>query len=92
MQVNNVNGLLVSLARFYELYLGKFADYNLTVSEAMKKNLAEIAPAVARQPIYVLYDRATPKFKFVKSLEDKYDLFKKIDLEGQVELTNPELI
>ena len=40
MQVNNVNRHLISFARKYELWFGRFGDQHLTVSEAMKKNLA----------------------------------------------------
>jgi len=46
----------------------------LTVSDAMRKNLAEIAPAIGRKPIHVLYDRATPKF-MPTSLETKEKLY-----------------
>lgn len=80
MQVNNVNRHFVKLARAYELFFGRFGDYHLTVSQAMKLNLAEIAPAVGRKPIYVLYDRATPKFK-PTNLETKYELYRTIGLK-----------
>ena len=49
--MNNVNSKLVSMTRAYELWFGRFGDWHLTVSEAMKKNLAIIAPAVGRKPI-----------------------------------------
>ena len=83
MQVNNVNKLLVSMARTYELWFGQFGDYHLTVSEAMKKNLAQIAPAVGRKPIQVLYDRATPKFRLT-TLEEKAELYSRINLDDQL--------
>ena len=51
MQVNNVNSKLVAMARAYELWFGRFGDWHLTVSQAMKSNLAGIAPAVGRKPI-----------------------------------------
>ena len=54
---------MVGIARIFELTFGKFADYHLTVSEAMKSDLGEIAPGIARKPIHVLYDRATDKFR-----------------------------
>ena len=63
LEVNRANKFLVKCARAYELFFGRFGDYHLTVSEAMKVNLATIAPAIGRKPIHVLYDRATPKFK-----------------------------
>ena len=73
------------MARAYELWFGQFGDYHLTVSEAMKKNLAQIAPAVGRKPIQVLYDRATPKFRLT-SMQEKAELYNRINLEDQ--LTN----
>ena len=72
---------MIKAARMFELFFGRFGDYHLTVSEAMKINLAEIAPAIGRKPIYVLYDRATPKFKQT-TLETKEKLYQGISLEG----------
>ena len=63
LQVNGVNRHLVTCARAFELFFGRFADHHLTVSDAMRKNLREIAPAIGLKPMSVLYDRATPKFK-----------------------------
>lgn len=40
LEVNRVNKLLVKFVRFYELFFGRFGDHHLTVSEAMKVNLA----------------------------------------------------
>ena len=74
LEVNGVNRHLVKYARSYELFFGRFADYHLTVSEAMKKHLVSIAPAIGRKPIHVLYDRATPKFKPTK-LTEKHNLY-----------------
>lgn len=65
----------------FELFFGRFGDYHLTVSEAMKENLAQIAPAIGHKPIHVLYDRATPKFRRTV-LSTKQELFDKIDLTG----------
>ena len=72
---------MVWLARQYELFFGKFGDYHLTVSEAMKVNLSTLQPAIGRKPIFVLYDRATPKFK-PTDLETKEELYKTIKLEN----------
>lgn len=72
------------MARIYELWWGKYGDYHLTVSEAMKSDLVQIVPALARKPIFVLYDRATSKFKEL-SLSDKRDLFERVNLKGFVE-------
>mmetsp|Transcript_36195 Transcript_36195/g.44154 ORF Transcript_36195/g.44154 Transcript_36195/m.44154 type:complete len:155 (-) Transcript_36195:754-1218(-) len=81
LEVNRVNRFLVKAARQYELFFGRFGDYHLAVSEAMAKNLAEIAPAIGRKPIHVLYDRATPKFTKA-SLATEKKLFDKINLKG----------
>lgn len=64
LRVNNVSNKLVGLARFYELTLGKFGDFHLTVSEAMKTDLIRIIPALAarQNKVHVLYDRATSSF------------------------------
>ena len=53
----------------------------MTVSEAMKQNLAQIAGAIGRKPIHVLYDRATAKFK-PTTLLVKQELYKAINLDG----------
>ena len=84
LEVNRVNKTFVRCARAFELLFGKFADYHLTVSEAMKEHLSTIAPAIRRKPIHVLYDRATPKFKQT-TLQVKHDLYATISLEGQVQ-------
>ena len=81
LRVNRANKVLVKLAHWYELFFGKFGDYHLTVSEAMKGNLAEICPAIGRKPIHVLYDRATPKFQLT-DLATKQRLYESIKLEG----------
>ena len=81
LEVNQANGLMINMARCFELTFGKFADYHLTVSEAMKKHLARLAPPIGRKPIHVLYDRATDKFK-PTSLKVKQELFKVINLDG----------
>lgn len=81
LQVNRASGWMVKVARAFELTFGRFADYHLTVSEAMKQNLGQIVPAIARKPIHVLYDRATDKFK-PTSLHEKRELYSKINLDN----------
>ena len=81
LEVNRANKYLIKAARIFELFFGRYGDYHLTVSDAMRKNLAEIAPAIGRKPIHVLYDRATPKF-MPTSLETKEKLYSSINLEG----------
>jgi beta-1,4-mannosyltransferase len=39
MRVNRVNKMLVFLAKIYEKHLGRWGDYNLCVSKAMKTDL-----------------------------------------------------
>ena len=72
------------MARFYELTLGRFGDFHLTVSESMKQNLMQIIPSLAARAnrIHVLYDRATSKFKSNLSMEEKYELLERLNLEG----------
>ena len=83
MRVNGVNRFIVSVARFYELWWGKFGDYHLTVSEAMRDNLIEIIPALARKPVHVLYDRATSKFKEL-TIREKAELFDRVNLRNMI--------
>lgn len=42
LEVNGASKMLIKLARRYELFFGRFGDYHLTVSEAMKINLATL--------------------------------------------------
>lgn len=67
MQVNNVNKILVKIAKIYELFLGNLTgDYHLTVSEAMKQNLLSLFQFGGvednRKRMFVMYDKGTPKF------------------------------
>lgn len=62
LQANKVNRNLCFIAQKYEQFLGQFADYNLTVSEAFKKDLSSRFGLESRT-ISVLYDRAV-KGKF----------------------------
>lgn len=57
MQANKVNPFLCKLAEIYERFLGQFADQNLTVSNAFKKDMAERF-GIQESRISVLYDRA----------------------------------
>lgn len=76
MKVNRVNKALVFLGKVYEMRLGKFADHNLCVSDAMRTNLIHFF-GLKKSPPHVLYDKATKKFGDV-SIEEKHKLFKKI--------------
>ena len=78
--MNGVNRLLVRAARIYELFFGRFADVHLTVSEAMKRNLGGLSPGIRAKPIYVLYDRATSKFKQT-DLKTKQILYQSVSLK-----------
>lgn len=61
LAVNRVNRYIVKLAKFYERILGRRCDYHLCVSRNFKEDLENEFGIT--QPIYVLYDKATPKFK-----------------------------
>ena len=84
MQVNNVNGALVKMARVYELALGKFGDHHLTVSEAMRQNLMTIIPRLRQRSgtVHVLYDRATSKFQDALSMQEKSALLERLHIQG----------
>lgn len=89
MEVNNVNTWLVKVGKFYELALGRFGDYHLTVSEAMKSDLLKKIPSIRSERVFVLYDRATSKFQDISDKE-KYELFEKIGLEGFIKYKDDE--
>ena len=57
----------------YETWLGWFANHNLCVSEAMKRDLKTHFKVDA----YVMYDRATDKF-YWPQIEERHRLFEKI--------------
>ena len=85
MRVGGVNRRVVWLARLYEMWFGKFGDYHLTVSQAMKADLVRQMPTIREDRIYVLYDRATDKFKpRYLDLNEKGKLYERIGLENQI--------
>lgn len=57
MVANKVNKLLCVFGKIYEMYFGKFSDYNLTVSKAFKTDLSNKF-SIPADSIGVLYDRA----------------------------------
>ena len=58
--------------------LGKWADYNLCVSQAMQVDLVNKF-GITKTP-HVLYDKATKKFQQIDSKE-KHSLFRRINLD-----------
>jgi beta-1,4-mannosyltransferase len=70
LQVNGRGGCLVSIARFYEFFLGKFGDHHLTVSKAMRKDLNQTRGVIGLNSS-VIYDKSTPKFKMSLNIEQK---------------------
>lgn len=58
MRVNRVNSCLVFMAKLYETYLGKFADYHFCVTSAMKRDLVNRV-GIPESRIFILYDKAT---------------------------------
>lgn len=74
MMANKVNKMLCVAGKIYEMVLGKYGDFHLTVSNAFKVNLSNKF-AIEMDKISVLYDRAVQgKFK-VLSIEEKYLFF-----------------
>jgi beta-1,4-mannosyltransferase len=82
MAVNNVSLRLISIARWYELTLGRYGDHHLTVSEAMRQDLMRIVPSLRARAnrVHVLYDRATSKFQAELSIQEKFELLSRINL------------
>lgn len=82
MMANKVNKLLCVFGKIYEMYFGKYADYNLTVSKAFKTDLSNKF-AIPADTIGVLYDRAVQgKFKEL-SIEEKYEFFEQNGFGGK---------
>lgn len=81
LQANKVNRKLCAIAEVYEKFLGRYADFNLTVSEAFKEDLSTRF-GIRRNSISVLYDRAV-KGKFGPiSLQEKHELFDRVGWTG----------
>lgn len=79
MRVNGINRHIVKFGKIYEKLCGKWADYNLCVSENFKQDLQEDIGIT--RPIHVLYDRATPKFDRLP-IEQRHELFNKLWTEA----------
>jgi beta-1,4-mannosyltransferase len=62
LEVGGSNKFLVKIGKIYEVAVGRLAWKHLTVSKAMKKDLIRMIN-VPEQLVYVVYDRATSKFK-----------------------------
>lgn len=81
LQSNKVNSKLCAIAEVYEKFLGRYADFNLTVSEAFKEDLCTRF-GIRKNSISVLYDRAV-KGKFGPiSLQEKHELFDRVGWTG----------
>lgn len=78
MQVGGANRHLVSVARWYETFIGRFGWKHLTVSKAMKDDLVRIV-AIPTHSVFVLYDCATSRFKALSD-DEKTAIFVKIGL------------
>lgn len=79
LAVNRTNKFLVKAAKHYEVFLGRFGWRHLTVSKAMKTDLATMT-GIRPEHIQVLYDRATPKFAEVSERERR-ELFGSLGLQ-----------
>ena len=64
---------MVWIGKKYETWLGRFANYHLCVSEAMKRDLKAHFNVTA----HVMYDRATDKF-YRPDISERHRLFEKI--------------
>jgi beta-1,4-mannosyltransferase len=62
MQVSRRPKVFVWLAQMYEFLLGKFADYHLTVSQALRDDLKQRGIGNIDNCSSVVYDKATPRF------------------------------
>ena len=88
MRVNNVNKVLVFIAKLYEMKLAKWGDHHLCVSKAMQIDLINkfglsLKGSTAKSPPHVLYDKATQKFKQTLSLRDTHALYLRAGLKDQ---------
>ncbi|CAI2369884.1 unnamed protein product [Moneuplotes crassus] len=75
LRVNGVNRLIVKVAKIYEKLCGRWADYNLCVSNNFKDDLQEDMGII--RPIHVLYDKATPKYGRL-DISERHELFTKL--------------
>ena len=81
MEANNVNRLLVRLAKTYEKWFSAIGDEHLTVSEAFRNDLVATM-GVPSERLSVLYDKAVSgKFKKM-SLEQKHNFYYSVCLDG----------
>ena len=74
LQVNRVNKYLVTVARYYERFLGRLCDFHICVSQNMCNDLIENWNI--QNPL-VLYDKATTKFSRLP-IDQRHELFCKI--------------
>ncbi|KAH3666608.1 hypothetical protein WICMUC_005592 [Wickerhamomyces mucosus] len=87
------NHPLVKICKFYEQYLSKFADLNLTVTKAMKKYLVKDFQLLDEK-IIVLYDKANNSFNpetpdtFHKLVTKYPDTFKNIQKNEIIVVTS----
>lgn len=77
LKYQNENHPVVKLMKFYEKYCSQhFADYNLTVTEALKKYL-EKEFSLPGKKIKVLYDRPSDIFNPLKSQDELKSIMEK---------------
>lgn len=80
LKYNNWNHPLVVLLKNYEKYLGRFADYNITVTKKMKEYLVNEFGFDKRR-IITLHDRPADQFKPLQQLNtSKQDILKSYDI------------
>lgn len=80
LKFQNQNHPLVRFMRGYEKYLGRFADYNITVTKQMKTFLVKEF-GLRKKSIITLHDRPANHFKpLIDSNVDRLDLLKSHEL------------
>jgi beta-1,4-mannosyltransferase len=81
MRANSISAPLCFAAKLYESFFGRYADYHLTVSKAMKTDLSQKF-RIPMEKISVLYDRAVQgKFRKLDDLE-KCNFLAKVGLQN----------
>eukprot|EP01017_Pseudomicrothorax_dubius_P051520 TRINITY_DN9935_c0_g1_i4.p1 TRINITY_DN9935_c0_g1~~TRINITY_DN9935_c0_g1_i4.p1 ORF type:complete len:418 (+),score=108.25 TRINITY_DN9935_c0_g1_i4:1092-2345(+) len=76
--LNIRNKFVIKLARKYEEFFGRFADYKFAVSDAMRKDLNDNW----RIESSVLYDKANLEIFRPINMDERHELFQKLGLKG----------
>lgn len=84
LRYRNLKHPLVRLVRFYELFLGRWADFNITVTKQMNKFLSREF-GIDKKHIVTLYDRPAEQFvPFARLNIKKEEVFRNHDLFNDI--------